>query len=34
MRTALVTGASGGVGREIAEQLIDAGWVVYAHYRS
>ncbi|WP_151529712.1 MULTISPECIES: SDR family oxidoreductase [Corynebacterium] len=34
MRTALVTGASGGVGREIAEQLIDAGWMVYAHYRS
>ncbi|WKD62255.1 putative oxidoreductase [Corynebacterium ciconiae DSM 44920] len=34
MRTAVVTGASGGVGREIAEQLIDAGWSVYAQYRS
>lgn len=32
MPTALVTGASGGVGREITEQLLDAGWSVYAQY--
>lgn len=31
---ALVTGASGGVGLAIVRALLDAGWEVYAHYRS
>lgn len=34
MKTALVTGASGGVGLEVARQLRDSGWQVLAHYRS
>ena len=32
MKTAIVTGASGGIGREIAKQLIMAGYTVYGTY--
>ena len=34
MRKAFITGASGGVGLEVARQLSDAGWQVIAHYRT
>lgn len=34
MKTAIVTGASGGVGLEVTRQLIDEGWQVYAQYRT
>ncbi|MDO5077585.1 SDR family oxidoreductase [Corynebacterium sp.] len=34
MRYAFVSGASGGVGLEVARQLRDAGWQVTAHYRT
>ena len=34
MRTAVVTGASRGIGSEFVVRLLDAGWCVYAGYRS
>ena len=34
MRTAVVTGASRGIGSEFVVRLLDAGWKVYAGYRS
>lgn len=34
MRTAVVTGASGGVGLEITRLLLADGWDVHAHYRT
>ena len=33
MRTAVVTGASRGIGSEFVVRLLDAGWKVYAGYR-
>jgi len=32
MKTALVTGGTGGIGRAITEQLIEEGYTVYVHY--
>ena len=34
MRTAVVTGASRGIGSEFVARLIEDGWKVYAGYRS
>jgi len=34
MKTAVVTGASRGIGSEFVVRLLDAGWKVYAGYRS
>lgn len=34
MKTAVVTGASSGVGLEVTKQLLDAGYRVHAQYRS
>ena len=34
MRTAVVTGASRGIGSEFVVRLLDDGWRVYAGYRS
>src|SRR5688572_8092622 len=34
MRTALVTGASDGIGRETARSLLAQGWHVFVHGRS
>ena len=33
MPVAVVTGASGGVGRDVTARLIDAGWLVFAQFR-
>ena len=34
MRTAVVTGASRGIGSEFVVRLLEDGWKVYAGYRS
>ena len=34
MRTAVVTGASRGIGSEFVARLLEDGWKVYAGYRS
>ena len=34
MPTAVVTGASRGIGSEFVVRLLDSGWKVYAGYRS
>ena len=33
-RTVLITGATGGMGREISLHFVDAGWNVICHYNS